>query len=234
VLTDPSSETGGASPRARLIRIGIAIVCLLWLAAAWRWTPLKTFLNPDRISAWAAPWRTEWFAPLLTMAAFVVGGFLMVPVLLLILVCGLAFGPLLGSIYAIAGCLASGAAAYAVGHVVGHATLARFAAESVKRLDRRLAKRGIMTIFVMRKIPVAPYTLVNLVAGASAISFRDFMIGTLLGMGPGVIAINVFGHQIANVMRHPEPGTIAIAAGVLAMLIGAALLLQRLLDRRQD
>ena len=47
-------------------------------------------------------------------------------------------------------------------------------------------------VITLRIVPVAPFTVVNLVAGASHISFRDFALGTLLGMlagsdGPGGI-----------------------------------------------
>ena len=45
---------------------------------------------------------------------------------------------------------------------------------------------------VVRNLPVAPFTIVNMVAGASHIKLGDFLLGTALGMAPGIVAIMVF------------------------------------------
>ena len=57
------------------------------------------------ISAWLTAHRYAWYAPPLVALAFVV--FSLVPVMLLVSLTGVAFGPLLGPLYAMAGCLAS-------------------------------------------------------------------------------------------------------------------------------
>jgi uncharacterized membrane protein YdjX (TVP38/TMEM64 family) len=38
-------------------------------------------------------------------------------------------------------------------------------------------------------IPIAPFTIVNLVAGASGVRLGDFLLGTLIGMAPGIVFI---------------------------------------------
>ena len=51
--------------------------------------------------------------------------------------------------------------------------------------------KGILAVVVIRMIPVAPYSVVNVVAGASTLPLRDFMVGTLLVITPGILAMAV-------------------------------------------
>jgi uncharacterized membrane protein YdjX (TVP38/TMEM64 family) len=47
-------------------------------------------------------------------------------------------------------------------------------------------------------------------AGASGVRFRDFIIGTVIGMAPGLIAMSVFGAQIADLLRQPSWADVAL------------------------
>ncbi|MBI2931566.1 MAG: TVP38/TMEM64 family protein [Planctomycetes bacterium] len=212
----------------------LAALALLILAAAWRWTPLRDLAHPERISLRVEPYRTRWFTPFITVAIYVVGGLVMFPVIALVFASGLAFGPWLGSLYALAGCMASAAVSYGVGHALGHETLEHWAGARIHRISRKLARRGVIAVFLARKVPMAPFGFVNMVAGASHIRFRDFMLGTLLGMGPGVVALSVFGHQIAAALRDPTPVTWAITFLIAALIVTVAILAQRYLGTKDD
>ncbi len=71
----------------------------------------------DDIAMWLAPLRHAWYALPLVMLAFVV--LAVVPVMLLIAATGIAFGPVLGPVYAMAGCLASGSVGFVIGRWMG-------------------------------------------------------------------------------------------------------------------
>jgi hypothetical protein len=107
------------------------------------------------------------------------------PVTLLILVTALVYGSGLGALYAMVGCVAAAMATYALGKFLGRSSVERLSGGSVERLSRRLARRGLLTVIALRIIPIAPFTVVNLFAGASHIRFLDYMLGTLIGMMPG-------------------------------------------------
>ena len=77
-----------------------------------------------------------------------------------------------------------------------------------------------MAIITVRIIPVAPFTVINLVAGASHIKLKDFIWGTLIGMLPGILAITVFANSLLRVVKHPEPIEIVIFV-VVVLVIGA-------------
>ena len=54
----------------------------------------------------------------------------------------------------------------------------------------------------LRALPVAPFTLVNLAAGAGAIRLSDFILGTLIGMAPGLELIAVLGDRLRLLADH--------------------------------
>jgi len=77
-----------------------------------------------------------------------------------------------------------------------------------------------MGVATMRLLPVAPFTIVNLVSGAFQVRFRDYIIGSLLGMAPGIVVINLFAQQFESAVRNPGLGsyTLLIALVVLVLL----------------
>jgi len=75
--------------------------------------------------------------------------------------------------------------------------------------------------------------VVNVVAGASHIRLRDFLIGTVLGMAPGIVLTVTFVHHLAEAARRPTAGTIAVLVLMGVVLIASALGLQKLFARRE-
>jgi phospholipase D1/2 len=161
-------------------------------------------------------------AVLAMLAAFVAGGLMLVPVTLLICVSVLVFGPVEGAVYAIFGALLSAASTYAIGRVTGRDVVRRLAGNGLNALSRRLAKRGLVAMTLVRLLPVAPFSIVNIVAGASHIGWRDFLLGTVLGMLPGIVVIALFVDRAVAVVDDPGADTITVLAAV-AVLAGAAI-----------
>ena len=149
------------------------------------------------------------------------------PVTVLIAVTGIVFGPVLGTLYAIAGALASAAVTHALGRRLGRNTVRRLAGARLNRISKRLARRGMLAVAVVRMLPIAPFTIVNVVAGASHIGLRDFLLGTLIGMLPGILATVVFVDRILEAMRNPGVAAFASLAVVVVILVAVAILLRR-------
>ena len=209
-------------------RVSAVLVACGLLAAAWKWIPLSA-LDLRQVSVWLAPHRHAWYAMPVVMLAFMALG--LVPVMLLIAATGIAFGPVLGPLYAMAGCLASASMGFAIGRWLGFGGVQRLSGASINRISRSLKRNGTLAVFLVRKVP-APFTLVNIVVGASTIRYRDFLIGTTLGMGAFVIALAGFGYQLTNVLHHPSPATLIGAALFVAVPLTIAWLINRALRTR--
>ena len=228
---DPA-DSSRPNPVLRGIGFLLLLLAALGLAAAWRWTELGNWLNLERMLAVGEAMRSSPFTVLLVLAAFLVGSLTMVPVTLLILATALSFGPVNGFMLALAGSLLGGLAGFFTGRMLGRKTLRRLKGKQINRLSHRLARRGWLTMALVRVVPIAPYTVVNLMAGATRISVRDFLLGTVVGMGPGILGIMLFEGGLENAVRNPGVGSVglafaAVAAGVLLLWWGRRWLVQK-------
>lgn len=184
--------------------IGIAsiAVALFGLAMAWSYTSLGDFANEGRISTLLSAYSQSIWGPAFAIAAFVVGGLVVFPVLVLIAATAAAFGPWLGFATATAGVSLSAFILFAIGRVLGRERLQKLFGRRAARIQERVVGKGILAVVIIRMIPIAPFSVVNVVAGASTLPLRDFLIGTLLGMTPGILAMAVLGAQIADLARN--------------------------------
>jgi phospholipase D1/2 len=182
--------TEDREPASRaLLRLGAVVAFLLALAAMWAWTPLGEWLTVARLTTAAERVRAMPGAPLVVVVAYIVGSAVMLPLTILIVATILVFGPWTGIAYALAGSLCAAAIVYGAGRTLWRDLVDRLAGRHVDRLVRRLSRRGVVAIAIVRLLPVAPFTIVNLVAGALRLRFAVFMVGSLLGLVPGIVLI---------------------------------------------
>ena len=217
-----------------VLRVVLLLILLLGLAAAWRWTPLDSWLSPEELVKSLGTMRNSAAAPFMAIGAYVIGALVVFPVTLLIVATGLLFGPVLGLVYSLAGIVLGAALTYGIGAALGRDSVRRLAGKRLNRISEALGKRGILAILTVRILPVAPYSIVNVVAGATHIRFRDYMLGTVIGMTPGTIMLVVFVDQIWSVLRDPGITRVAIATAVVFVIVCAVLLLNRWLLRKNS
>jgi uncharacterized membrane protein YdjX (TVP38/TMEM64 family) len=103
----------------------------------------------------------------------------------------------------------------------------------IERVRRRLARQGILSIMVLRMVPVAPFTLVNMLAGASEIRFRDYLLGTALGLAPGIVLMTALGDRLRRVWEDPSWQQAGILLGVALIWLGITFAIQRAVSRHR-
>jgi uncharacterized membrane protein YdjX (TVP38/TMEM64 family) len=212
---DEEDQTG----KRHWVKLIVVLALLLALAASWRWTPLSDWIAIERLGGWVDAMKGSLLVPAAVIGIYVVGGLLMIPVTVMVGATGILFSPVIGTLYALAGCLLSGLTAYAVGAKLGRNTVRKLSGKRSARLRKRLADNGIIAVAIIRNLPVAPFSIVNMMAGASRIKLTDFLIGTAIGMLPGILGVIVFSDRLLNAVRNPGWFNVSIAAGV-AVLIG--------------
>jgi uncharacterized membrane protein YdjX (TVP38/TMEM64 family) len=198
--------------------------------ALWIWAAGPPIDLHD-LAARLEPYRHEWYALPLVMLAFTCLGLALVPMLFLVAVTGFVFGPWLGPIYALAGCLASASAGFGIGRWMGHHRIQELGGERLERLMVKLKRNGTLAVFLIRKIP-APFAVTNIVVGASTVRYRDFFFGTLLGTGAGAVALAGFSYHLAASWRHPSPATLVLGALYFLVPLTLAWLLNAELRRK--
>lgn len=198
------------------LRAGAMVAVGLALAGLWQIRPIREFLDPASLAGELAPYRTAWWAGLAVLFLYLVLEAVCFPLLLLVLVTGIAFGPVLGSCYALVGTMAAAVEGFLAGRALGRRKVERLLGKKAKAVAGKVARNGILSVFLIRKIP-APYSLVNVILGATAISFRDFMVGTLLGLGVMVVVVAVVGHQLVLLRENPSLQTVLLLASCLVV-----------------
>lgn len=230
------SMYGTAPARRRfgnLAKLGMAIAGLAALLVLWQVASMTDLLTPARLAPFLDSVAAQPWAPLAVLAAFVMGGLVVFPVTVMIAVTAMTFGPWLGFLYALAGSLANAALTFQAGRVAGRAWLRGMMGPRVERVSRRLGQQGVLSVTVLRMVPVAPFTFVNLVAGASEIRFRDFILGTVMGMTPGILVMTALGDRLRQVWEHPSWTQVLLLALVVVVWFGLSVMLQRVVSRRR-
>ena len=206
----------------------LALVAVLWpLAppALWRAAhPLIELL---------ARLRTEPATAAVVVGAFVAGGPLRLPPSLLALAAAALLGTWTGAVLSLLGALTSASLVFGCGRVLGRSRVRRLAGWRVNQVTRALTRHGIMTVALLRLMPVAAFSVVNLVAGASGVRFRDFVAGTVAGMSPGLIAMSVLGDQAARVLRnHDIANAVGLAFAAVVVIAAGLAVVNRLARAR--
>ncbi len=227
-------EEARSSVRGRLVGVVFVVVALTAAAIAWRYTPLQAWLEPARLIELGSALRDDPLAPLYAILAFVLGGLVLFPVTVLVGVSAILFGPLLGTVYALIGATMSGAMTFAIGRHLSRETVRRLAGRRLNDLSARLGERGLLAIVFVRVVPVGPFSIVNIVAGASHIRWRDFLLGTLIGLLPGVTVASIFVDRVAAAIREPGTGAFVLVAAAAAALIALVWTITRKLRARAE
>ncbi|CAH2599326.1 Choline phosphatase [Rhodovastum atsumiense] len=228
LLADITAEPPGSHrPWLRAVLLLLATGLLL---AAWRFTPLRDLLQPDSVRDLLLRADGAWGAGL-ALIAFLLLGFLFFPLNVLILGTAAAFGAWPGLAYAAAGGLVSAAATYIAGRRLGPSLLRGVLGPRINRVIRRIDSNGVVAVTMVRLLPVAPFTLVNLAAGAIRVPFIDYMLGTALGLLPGILLMSLLGDRLTRIVTDPGAGDIGIFLLLLGTWGGLSWGLQRLLGR---
>lgn len=204
------------------------------LVLVWRVTPLKEYTDVQSLRAAAVEISDDPLAPIYVVLAYVVLGFFAFPINIAIVVTAMTFGTALGLLYAAIGTLASALLTYAVGATIGKGTIDHILGPKFARVGRRIKAKGVFAVAAIRMLPVAPFTIVNLMAGASHIRLRDYALGTLIGLAPGFLVIAPLGGQIARVATNPTATDIALLVGLSLFWLAVSWGLQKILSRFAD
>ncbi|MBV9558276.1 MAG: VTT domain-containing protein, partial [Pseudolabrys sp.] len=229
-----SSLLGGAVPRRQLstvMKVFLAALGVLVLALIWEYSPVSTLVNPRAVAGALGEFARGPWGPLVVVFAFIGGGLVIFPVTVLIAATAATFGPWLGFAYAVVGTILSALVTYGLGAMVGKKTLRDLLGPKLNRIRRKIAKKGVIAVAAIRMVPLAPFTVVNMVAGASEISLSQYLIGTLIGMMPGIFVMSVLGHQLSQIILQPDAKSLALLAAAVVGWLVVSIGLQALVSR---
>lgn len=173
------------------------------------------------------------WSPLLVMAAYTPAAFILFPRPLITLLAVLAYGPWLGFATAMSGVTLAAVATYWTGRVLPRGSLRKVAGEKAERTGKALRGRSFVAALSLSVVPVAPFPIVGMVAGASCIRLWPYLAGTALGMLPGTLTATVFADQVRKALKDPSTLNYWIVAGIVVFYVVLTLIVRRWLVRVQ-
>ena len=169
-------------------------------------------------------WGGKPFAPLLALATFVVGGFVLIPVSWMTAAAIVVFGPWFGGVYALLGAVLSAWVVYELGWLLPAATFDRWFGERGRKLRARVVGHGLIAILLVRVVPVAPYSVISFLAGAARLRRSDFLLGSALGMLHDVILYGFFANRARAALLDPHLLTFVLLGAAVLLFVVAAML----------
>jgi len=217
--------------RTRLLGMTASLAAVAALWAIWRFTRIGQFADPASVASFLDGIGSNWGSVFATLGIFVVGGLLFFPVTVLIAASAIVLGPWLGFGIAFLGTLLSAAVCFAVGRRL-HPSVARWIPQSNRRiLDRALKDRAVTAVAIIRNVPIAPFSAVNLLAGQTPIGLLPFLLGTAVGMAPGIAVLTLMGDRLRVLWSDPTAGNVLLLIGAVVAWIVVALSLQAVANK---
>jgi len=179
------------------------------------------FRDPRQVKLEVLAWGV--WGPLVYVLLYAIGPSFLVPGAVMTIAGGLAFGTMWGSVYSLIGADIGAIVAFGAGRFLGRGFVESIVGKRFDAILGRIAKHGFQIVLYLRMVPVIPYNALNLIAGASRISFRDYFWASVIGMIPGTILFAFLG----DALWHPLSPRFFLALMLIATSVGCGELWRR-------
>jgi pyruvate/2-oxoglutarate dehydrogenase complex dihydrolipoamide dehydrogenase (E3) component/uncharacterized membrane protein YdjX (TVP38/TMEM64 family) len=187
------------APRASRMRLVALALIAVALVAAVKLLPVNRWLLA--LVGWIRGAGATGIA--VFVLAYVVACILLLPGVVLTLGAGFAYGVAIGIPLVWVSANLGAASAFLLGRTLARDRIAarvagnpRFAA-----IDRAVGREGLKIVLLTRLSPAFPFNLLNYAYGLTGVRFRDYTIGSLVGMIPGTAMYVYLGSLITSVTQ---------------------------------
>ncbi|MBW2987428.1 TVP38/TMEM64 family protein [Candidatus Woesearchaeota archaeon] len=156
----------------------------------------KHFLTREGINTFVANYGA--LAPLAFIGLYVMGICLFIPSPIFTGLGGYLFGTFYGTLYNMAGLVIGSTISFFIGRHLGRDFASPLIEKWLHKYDKLLDKHGFATIFYLRLFNF-PIIGLNYCAGLTRLKFKDFFLGTAIGIIPGTFVLTFFISQISQV-----------------------------------
>ena len=185
----------------RYVRPILLVLALVAVVVVVRLTGLTDYLGLDDLSRLRD--YVESFgpaAPLVFILGYAVATVAFLPGTPLSLLAGLAFGPVMGSVYVIVGATIGLTLAFLVARHVARGLVASWVENNgrMKRLDNEVGRQGWRILLITRLVPIFPFNLQNYAYGLTRIQLGTYVLVSAVCIIPGVIAYTFAGGSVTS------------------------------------
>lgn len=195
-------------------------IALLWvgLVLGFYLSPMRQVLDREALATILpsfGPWSAFLFV-LLYAVAMVIG----IPTIIFTVVSGGVFGLWAGTIHSVFGAtLGAWGACWLSRYLLRPWAERRFSQNpTLQKFQRGIERRALFFVIAVRLSPVTPFNVENYLFGLTAIRWRPYLLGTVIGIVPGTIAYSWVGATGADALQGESAVSFVVAVGFLMVL----------------
>ncbi|XAS77125.1 TVP38/TMEM64 family protein [Dermatophilaceae bacterium Sec6.4] len=148
-----------------------------------------------------------------------------IPASALTIAAGISFGLVRGILVVDVAATIGAIAALYLGRLLGRDAVRGMAGARLDSLDELLSRRGLVSVLLVRMVPIFPFAAVNYASGLTAVKVRDYVIGTAVGILPAsvaYVAVGAYGSKPGSL-----PFVLAVSSLVIVTVVGGVLARRR-------
>ena len=183
-------------------------------------------IDSEKLSTWLSQ-QGKW-APIIYTLIYALGTILLLPSTPLNISGGVLFGLYQGTLWSSIGAIIAALITFAFTRTVGRDLVVQRLGNKWKAVEADIHHQGFIYLFAIRLLPILPYGIVNLAAGLTPVTWRDYTLATVFGTVLGLIPFIAIGSYGADVVQGGSFwGLIAAIALVILLILGAIWYRQR-------
>ncbi len=176
-------------------------------------------INQQQLQLWLQ--KMGIWAPILYILIYSIATICILPSTPLNLSGGAIFGSVWGTVWTSIAAILAAVLSFIFSRTIGRDLVRQKLAGKWEKIDREMHQGGFFYMFAIRLLPLIPYGIVNFAAGLTAIKFRDYFFGTLLGTVPGILPFVMMGAGL-TALKQGNVLPLIVALALTGMLVGTA------------
>ncbi len=201
--------------------IGILVIVLIYvLLRHFGLTEYIDLKNVHKIKEWVSGFGM--IAPVIYIAFYITATLFFLPGLPVTVLSGVAFGPVLGVVYAWIGSVIGVSLAFLSGRYVARELVESWVSKNsqFRKIDEKVEQEGWRILMITRLVPLFPFNLQNYAYGLTKIKFFTYFLLSAIFMLPGTIAYVQLGGALVSGEGDLRKTLIYLSlAGVLILLV---------------
>lgn len=174
-------------------RVIILAAVLVVTGLVVRYTPLSQYFTKEHVLTFFESIRGERWGPVAFILIYGIGCVIALPGSLLTLAGGAVFGVFWGTVYNVLASNLGATLAFLAARYFGRDFIkGLLKGKKLAEFDEQINRSGFKTIFRLRLIPLVPFNGLNFGAGLSSVRYRDYLLGSFLGMLPATFIYTYF------------------------------------------
>ncbi|ELN4154850.1 MULTISPECIES: TVP38/TMEM64 family protein [Citrobacter] len=165
------------------------------------------------------------FGYTLYILLFIVSALCLIPGSILVIVGGVLFGPVTGTLISLVAATMASALSFMLARWLGRELLLKYVGHTAtfQAIEKGIAHSGVDFLILTRLVPLFPYNIQNYAYGLTAIPFWSFTVISALTTLPGIFIYTLMSHELASEgISWAFIGKLSVAGLALFVLVQAA------------